>query len=588
MSEHSKIRFTEWWRTAGGCPRSRIGRQVTLLVVLGLMIPFGALMSSAPTASASGAAHVWYVAPNGSNARGGTAGHPFRTLQHAVNKASAGDTIMMAPGSYHQAATVSTANLTIRSTRGTAWLDGSQVVSGFVRSGSVWVRSGWNHKFNRNPTFIRGADDGTGAWRFVNPNYPTAAWPDQVWIDGVRLTQVRSQSAVGPRSFYVDYHSNKLIIGRNPAGHTVRASTLNVGLRIRAAGVHVTGLGVRRYADSVPDLGALIVERPRVQLRNVRVFQNATTGLLVVADHVTVAKSRFADNGLAGVRGSEAYYLDFTDNVVRHNNTEHFNYAPSAAGLKFTRSRHVRIERNSFVDNLATGVWMDESTYDVDVVGNRVIGNRNHGISFELSENVNVSNNVVAGNAGKGIQINNTGTVQIRHNEIVANDRAVSIVQDARTATDTWRPGHDRRRPNPDPTVPWQVRNVTVRNNVLATPTSGNCLLCVEDATHTRTAAQMDVHSNADLFARQSAARPAWLVVWSSGRGNPRTFKTFGEYRSHGQESLGIFSTKKVLTSSGTRTAAFRAVLGKNTTERSVVSARRGHIGAYLLRVGPR
>lgn len=583
------LRFTEWRRTAGGCAGSRVRRQLALLV-LGLMIPLGALVSSAPNASASGAAHVWYVAPNGSNARGGTAGHPFRTLQHAINKASAGDTIMMAPGSYHQAATVSTKNLTIRSTRGTVWLDGSQVVSGFVRSGRVWVRSGWNHEFNRSPTFTRGASDGTGAWRFVNAQHPTAAWPDQMWIDGVRLTQVRSQSAVGPHSFYVDYGSNKLIIGRNPAGHTVRASTLGVGLRIRAAGVHVTGLGVRRYADSVPDLGALIVERAGVRLRNVRVSQNATTGLLVVADHVTVAKSTFADNGLAGVRGSEAYYLDFTDNVVRHNNTEHFNYAPTAAGLKFTRSRHVRIERNNFVRNIATGIWMDESSYDVDVVGNRVVDNRNHGISFELSEKVNVSNNVVAGNAGKGIQINNTGTVQIRHNDVVANDRAVNIVQDARTATDTWRPGHDDRRPNPDPTVPWRVRNVTVRDNVMAAPTAGNCLLCVEDATHTRTAAQMGVRSNADLFARQSAASPAWLVVWSTGKGNPRTFKTFGDYRAYGQESLGIFTTKKVLTSNGTRTAAYRAVLGKSTsgTARGVVSERRGHVGAFLSRVGPR
>ena len=47
----------------------------------------------------------------------------------------------------------------------------------------------------------------------------------------------------------------------------------------------------------------------------------------------------------------------------------------------------------------------------------------------------------------------------------------------------------------------WLLGPVTVRNNVIGLPTSSaSCVLCVEDYSHQRTAAQMGVTSNGNVL----------------------------------------------------------------------------------------
>ena len=41
-----------------------------------------------------------------------------------------------------------------------------------------------------------------------------------------------------------------------------------------------------------------------------------------------------------------------------------------------------------------------------------------------------------------------------------------------------------------------------------------------------RSAAQMDVTEDGNLYVRASASTPSWLVVWSRGQGNPQVFTT--------------------------------------------------------------
>ena len=48
------------------------------------------------------AANLWYVAPNGSDSNNGSITSPFATINKAVSMASAGDTIYLRGGTYHQ------------------------------------------------------------------------------------------------------------------------------------------------------------------------------------------------------------------------------------------------------------------------------------------------------------------------------------------------------------------------------------------------------------------------------------------------------------------------------------------------------
>ena len=54
----------------------------------------------------------YFVAPDGDNAAAGTEAAPWRTIQYAVGKASANDTIILLPGDYgaDQGTTNSTVN----------------------------------------------------------------------------------------------------------------------------------------------------------------------------------------------------------------------------------------------------------------------------------------------------------------------------------------------------------------------------------------------------------------------------------------------------------------------------------------------
>ena len=359
-----------------------------------------------------------------------------------MDKAHAGDTIGVLGGTYHQSATIYTDHLTIRAVgKRPAVLDGASRVSGFAQQGSVWVKYGWNAQFDHSPSFTAGQPDGTGAWQWINPAHPMAAWPDQVWIDGDRLAQVADASQVGPGRFAVDYTNHELIVGNDPSGRLVEASTLSKALAIRGSYVTIDGLDVVRYADSIPTLGAVTIERPHTVLENMNINCNATSGLLVSADYARIRHSRISRNGLIGIHGSGAYHLRLDHDQVNRNNVEHFNQAPVAGGVKMTQTRHMWIGNSVFSDNRGTGIWTDQSTYDATIVNNVVTGNTGHGINLEISDTALVANNLIARNSMMGVQANDTGNVMIWNNDLLANSRPVNIVQDQRLASNTtW--GH--------------------------------------------------------------------------------------------------------------------------------------------------
>ena len=251
-----------------------------------------------------------FVSPGGSDSSSGKILAPVRTIARAAALAPSNGTIVLRAGAHHETVTLPGHKaLTIQNYPGeAAWLDGSTPVTGWVKSGSVWVRSGWTAEFDSSPTYTKGAADGNRAnWRFVNSAHPMAAHPDQVFVNRSPLEQVSSRAAVGPGKFYADYAANQLVMGTDPSGQQVRASDLGgAAITVTAAGTVIRGIAIARYATSVPNKGSLRVWANNVTLENVLVKHSATQGIALQGTGIKIRKVTSSDNGLNGFEGGQS------------------------------------------------------------------------------------------------------------------------------------------------------------------------------------------------------------------------------------------------------------------------------------------
>ncbi|CAA9321872.1 MAG: Chitinase [uncultured Frankineae bacterium] len=536
-----------------------------------------------------------YVAPNGSDSAAGTATAPWRTVAKAVRAARDGATLVLRGGTYSESVTApSGKRLTIQSAPGEAvWLDGSKVVTGWTADGGDWRLSGWTAEFDHSPTYTAGAPDSTEpGWSFVNARYPMAAHPEQVFVDGVAQQQVRTRDDVEPGTFFADRAGDRIYLGTDPRGKEVRSSTLQTALTMSGEGSVLRGVGVRRYATSVPLMGTVRVLADGAQLENVHVSDNATQGVFVRGRGVQLRNVTSERNGLMGVLANHADDLVADSVRADHNNTEHFNGSPAAGGFKLTRLRGVRVTNSSTSHNEGSGLWFDESVYDTTVVGNDSVGNTRNGISFEISSKAVFADNLLADNGTTGLKINNAQSVSIWNNTITGNEgRPVWLVQDDRVAKDLSTPGHDPRQTLPDPTVTWVLGPITVKNNVI-TAGGSNCLLCLQDSALLRSAETIGVTANGNAYHRPTASSPTWISTWSDGTSSPDVYTTVRSFRSaERQESTGTeFTGAPVLDSTWAPTealltavpttaqpldATIAALTGEQAGER--------HLGAWML-----
>ncbi|MEN0083482.1 MAG: right-handed parallel beta-helix repeat-containing protein [Leifsonia sp.] len=486
---------------------------------------------------------AYFVATSGDDGVSrSTEAAPWKTVQHAVDAVPSGSTVVVRGGTYHETVTIPRGKkVTIQSyPKEAVWFDGSRSVSNWSRSGSAWVAGNWNVVFDDSPTYTRGAPDGTAAgWQFVNPSYPMAAHPDQLFLDGVALKQVSSRSAVTAGTFFVDEGAHQLVLGSDPSGHDLRASDTVKAFVVLGDGSALKGIGIRRYSPSVPDMGTVQVYANNATVENVAVTDNATTGLAWGGTDGTIANVTVARNGMLGAQATYSDRLKVTGMLADHNNTEHFNRAPVAGGFKVARARGITVAGSNFLNNDGNALWFDESVYNVSVANSDIVGNSGNGLVAEISAKFAIANNVIAQNGIAGILVSDTNGADIRNNTITGNSRDINITQGDRRASNLSTAGHDPRQSLPDPTVTWITGNITVVNNVLANST-GNAVLAVEDYSHWHSAEQMGITLAGNVYQRTSAGAPNWLIVWSRGAGNPAVFTSLSDFQSAtGQDRTG-------------------------------------------------
>ena len=507
--------------------------------------PSGPTPGAGPVGSAAYSipSDALYVSPSGNDQAQGTKAQPLLTVQQAITLAHAGQTIVLRGGTYNQRVTVLPGKpVTIEPYPHEAvWFDGSTIVSNWQQDGSAWVSNGWTAQFDNSPSYTQGAAPSTNPkFDFVGPQNPLAADPDQVWIDGNALRQVATPQEVSVGTFAVDYGTHQLFVGSNPSGNVVRASNKSKAFSLQASGTVLRGIGVERYATSLPQFGAITVEAAHVTIEDLTVEDNATTGIFVAAAHCIVRDTTLDDNGMIGLSANYANGLTVSRVIADGNNVQTFNQAPVAGGFKITGSRGIVVRNSQFDDNLGTGLWFDESDYDATVTSDSMSDNSSYGLTMEISAKFIVANDVILNNRGNGINVNDTDDAQIWHNTIANNSVDIRVVQDSRRATDASIPGHNPHRPANDPTMPWVVSKVTVSDNVLSGST-GNAVVSVADLSSQYTAAQLGVALNGNAYQRANAATPQALIAWGENGGSTASFPTMKSFvKATGEEKLGV------------------------------------------------
>ncbi|MBF0688968.1 MAG: right-handed parallel beta-helix repeat-containing protein [Cellulomonas sp.] len=462
-------------------------------------------------------ANAVHVEPRGDAKGDGSAGSPYGSAATALAKAPNGATVVLHAGTYHESVQVPFYRaLTIQSApREAVWFDGSRVVSGWQKSGSTWSVGGWDVKLDTRVSLSAGEDESS---RYVDPAYPMAGHPDQVWVGGTELTQVGSAGAVTAGTFYVDRSANRLVIGTDPSNKEVRASVLKKAIQIQGAGSTVRGIGVQRYGDHAAVLGVVSAEVPDVTLENLVVRDNASIGIYVWAKGSSFSRLTVEDNGLLGLVASKADDLTISESVFARNNSERFKAEPASGGAKLHNSTNVTVERSVFDSNVTRGLWFDVDMRNSRVVHNTVVGNGVDGIEIELSENIVVAGNYLADNGESGLKIFDSGTIDVSNNMITGNrGYAIRMLQDERRGSTAG--------------VPWLLRTIDVRNNVLAAANGSTAAVQVHDFTKKSYAKDLGINLAGNLYHRSSAANPPRLVQWAAG---PQlvSYATLGDFQS--------------------------------------------------------
>ncbi len=504
---------------------------------------------SAPVGSTAYAipAGAIVVSPSGSDSAAGTATAPVRTLARAIAISGNGSTIVMRGGTYHERVDVpSTKTLTIQPHPHEAvWLDGSSTVGSWTQQGSHWVHAGWTAQFDSTAGYTTATATNTApGWQWLNPAYPMAAHPDQVFVNDSPLRQVASESLVVAGTFYADYAGHRLVIGDNPAGKEVHASDLEIAMTIHSNNTTLRGIGVRRYATTVPDMATVRFVASGAHIQNVVMDRSATEGIGIFGTGARLSHVTVQDSGLLGILGTMADDFRADHLLLRNNNAEHFNFSPVSGGIKFSRTRGISITDSVVDANIGVGIWLDESSYDATILHNKITSNRGHGLSFEISATATISDNIVTGNGADGFKINDSTHVKIWNNTLGRNGRDVELVQDTRRASDLSIPGHDRRQPLPDPTETWILGDVQLMNNTFGQGGAGQYQLYARDYSGEWSAKAMGLAVDGNVFTRPSSSSQA-EIVWGISASTVAVYTAVGQfatatgYTRNGEATVG-------------------------------------------------
>lgn len=395
-------------------PRFRLLMQAILMCLLGLCLN--------PARAAT-----YYVSNSGNDANSGTSlSSPFRTIQKAVDKAIAGDTINVRGGTYREEISIYKGGgsagkyVTLQGYQSEVpVVKGSVLVTGWtLHSGKIWKKTNWTYNSQQVFVNLQGASlkqIGMPSSYYTKYEYPSPLG-----------TGVSSMVA---GSFYYDAGGKTLYVwlpdGSSPNNHQIEASTKKRVLFMGKPYYYVKNMAFRHSSSS-----AFIKQGVAVELSSNSVcdrcdiqymdFAGLSMGYLQTG--AQVINSNISNNGNSGINMPGSYNFRVAGNTIKNNNTRNFYRFWHAGGIKATSKSYGKVEQNEVANNNGSGIWFDYANG-----GNQIIVRNNYihdngpeeaAIFMEASKNGLIYNNVIANNKRRGIYISASNSMKVYNNTV--------------------------------------------------------------------------------------------------------------------------------------------------------------------------
>lgn len=384
-------------------------------------------------------ATTYYVATNGNDSNSGTSlSSPFKTIQRAMNRAVAGDTVLIRGGTYREQVEVTVSGGTATNpiyvsaySTELPVIKGSDVVPGWVlHSGAIWKKTGWPH--NSQQVFVDfDARPAKSLQQIGMPSQYYTTWEYNKPVG----TGLASMTA---GSFYYDPSTMTLYVwladSSDPNKHVMEASVRRRLFFLHKPYIHLKGLAFRHSNTS-----AFIQQGAAVELSSNSVIEKcdiqytdfAGLGLGYLQENVQAYSCNISNNGDSGVNAVGSKNFLVKNVKMNNNNYRNFNVLWHAGGFKGTVKTYGVLEDNEFGYNNGAGIWFDYANSGQQIVirNNYLHDNSAYeaAIFMEVSKNGMIYNNVLVKNRQRGIYIAASDNMRVYNNTVYGTPGRAAI-----------------------------------------------------------------------------------------------------------------------------------------------------------------
>ena len=362
----------------------------------------------------------------------GTREAPLKTVAAAAARAVAGDEVLVRPGVYREAVTLTNSGapgrpIVFRSEEPLkAVISGSDVLTGLQA-------------------------EGPGVWSALVPKQndigstQPGGNPQWVYLGGAPLERADTRDRLIPGSFYQDTKATKdgwRVYVALPEGTDLKDATLEYswrdglispkgdqGSELPLNDIHIVGFTVMHNADWFRGKPAIRVTGQRWLVEGNHVLWGSYTGGILMRRSVqAVVRSNLVEwIGCQGIGGGVNVDLLVEGNTVRYNNWRSFDWGNEGGGSKWSQNIDSCYRGNELAYNYGPGLWNDGMNAGTIYEKNLCHDNTVRSLFSEINWDEIMQDNVVYNTGECGIDISNGPGMLIRRNVVFNNGIGIAL-----------------------------------------------------------------------------------------------------------------------------------------------------------------